>query len=1293
MFKHNDDIAIIGMSCIYPGSPSVKSLWNNILRKRDVTSDPPEGWGHETMYDPDSQGRNDRVYCKRGGFISDYAEFNSFEFGIMPNAIEGSDPAQFLALRLAKEALVDAGYAEKPFNRQATGVILGLSVTINKAHATVAQHSLFIDETLGVIKQLNPELEPDQIAEIRQELKNSIPPFNADTCPGVISNLLTGNIANRLDLQGPNYTLDAACASSSIALNAGIRELQSGASDMMLVGGVQAPTSAATFVVFSLLGALSKRGRLRPFDKNADGTLLGEGLGMIVIKRKEDAIVDGDRIYACIKGLGMASDGKGLGALVPRREGQVLAVERAYQTSGIDKDSIELIEAHGTATIVGDKTEMSTLTEVFGVRKDTMPEKAVGSVKSMIGHSMPAAAMASIMKTALALYNKVLPPTLCDDPNPGLNIEQTPFHINTEVLPWIHSADYPRRAGVNAFGFGGINTHTILEEHVNERTPLFTHDAFSSELFAFAADTKEELRSRIEKVQMYCEREPGASLKNIAFTCADTAGADDAHTDLRAALVADSISQLRERCREANDRLDRDEVPFQNDRHGIYIFAQKDVMRGKVAFLFSGEGSQYPRMLGDLCLHFPEVREAFDNIDRAFWRHKLSPLPGFVVFPRPHCGAQAQKIASELIWEMNYAVVSVLAANHGLYRLLTNLGIKPDALCGHSIGQDYSVFAGGIYKNNDPQMLIDAWIDNEIIAHNIVEQIPHAKLLAVGAAPSGAVRKVLDENDGRIAVAMDNCPNQVIICGTENDIIAAQEKLTRAGALCLMLPFDRGYHTDMYRPLCERIAQHADSSGLQSASIPVYSTSSTQIFPGEPERINKLLIDQWAMPVRFRETVETMYADGYRIFIEVGPNSNLTGFVRDILDKKDHLVVATNEASRPGMNQLQATLGKLFVHRVPFDQKYLFAHRSSEVVQLDKEASAPSTVSTRSKAYKLDLLPQKLKIGRTGLVLRGSKAEFGHKPVAEAQRGRQFGPSAACGGGNDVRAHVMNEHFAAMQRFVASQHNVTPQMITGPPPQAGSNSGSRTTSGVARYHWNIYKSRPGIAAVLCRNEGVNEGLLRDYYLTAREQSAFAKLNGNAGLRGYVLMNLCTAKEAASLHFRNEHRVYLKPGEIETRAEHLKVYCSVLGNRSDLGPIAVALAHCASFTAAITVGSRRSAGGLGFSILDHSRQSRTQARQRIMLYDSELSLLAASGQSAHELQLAVACNAKRAVLNALGAAEDAAGAVEITSFNPQTYAVEFEITTTSPSFSAEPAGERITAQGGRDAHFTYAYALS
>ena len=459
----SQEAAIVGMAGLFPRAPDLASFWENILNKVDAISDPPSDWGGDLVTEIGSVAE-DRIYTSRGGYLGDLASFNPLDFGVMPRAVDGAEPEHFLALRVAYEALADAGLSERDFNRERTAVILGRGTYVNRAGTTVFQHAIASEQLIHVLRKLRPEYAEAELQEIKRELKQQLPPFNAETAPGLVPSVMCGRIANRLDLMGPAYAVDAACASSLVALEIGMEKLASHTADMVLVGGVQVSTSFPITLIFCVLGALSRRGEIRPFQSSADGTLLGEGVGMLVLKRRDDAQKDGDRIYAVVKGVGTASDGRGLGVLAPRVEGEELALRRAYAAANISPTTVGLMEAHGTATPVGDAAELEALNRVFGHNGSTRRRCALGSVKSMIGHTIPAAGAAGLIKAALSLSHKVLPPSIhVDEPSPL--VQESHFYLIDEPRPWISGSLTPRRAGVSAFGFGGINAHVVLEEH------------------------------------------------------------------------------------------------------------------------------------------------------------------------------------------------------------------------------------------------------------------------------------------------------------------------------------------------------------------------------------------------------------------------------------------------------------------------------------------------------------------------------------------------------------------------------------------------------------------------------------------------------------------------------------------------------------------------------------------------------------------------------------------------------------------------------------------------------------
>ncbi len=476
-------IAIVGMSCIFPGAPSLDQFWQNIVGGidsiREVSS---SEWDATTYRNKSSFGK---IYCSRGGFITEYADFNPLEFGIMPSSLRGADPDQFISLRVAAEALRDAGYHHKSFDGERAEIILGRTMAPGAGSLNLIQHGQTVDQVTEILTAVCPQLREDQLELIAQRLKDGLKPCNADTIPAVMPNVLSGRIANKLGFRGRNLILDAACASSLIAVEEAINRLLAGHADLAIAGGVHINSHPYFYQMFCELGALSSSGTIRPFDDNADGTILGEGVGMVVLKRLDDALRDENRIYAVIRGIGSSSDGRGGGTLAPNIAGEALAMRRAYDMAGVSPRTVELLEAHGTGTRLGDFVEMKAVQQVFcdesqDARSDagTKPWCAIGSVKSMIGHTQAASGVAGLIKAALALYHRVLPPTLnVGTPNTQFDWNKSPCYINNSQRTWNTEGEAieratPRRAAVSAFGFGGVNAHAILEEfHFVETTP------------------------------------------------------------------------------------------------------------------------------------------------------------------------------------------------------------------------------------------------------------------------------------------------------------------------------------------------------------------------------------------------------------------------------------------------------------------------------------------------------------------------------------------------------------------------------------------------------------------------------------------------------------------------------------------------------------------------------------------------------------------------------------------------------------------------------------------------------
>lgn len=966
------DVAIIGMAALFPGAADLDAYWRNILAKVDaVTDPPPEAWNPEIHYDPNSTD-TDRVYCKKGGYLGPLAFFDPLANGIPPVAV-GGEPDQWLALQLAHDALLDAGYPQLEDQvRLRTSVVLGKGAYLNTGNLSMVQHGLVISQTLEILKRLHPEYTADDLEVLRHALKQALPPVGPETVSGLIPNVIVGRIANRLDLMGPTYTVDAACASSLIATQLAMRDLLTGECDLALLGGSQVSTPVPILNVFCQLGALSHREQIRPFDKDADGTLLGEGIGMMVLKRLDDAERDGDRIYAVIKGVGVASDGRGVSVMAPRIDGEELALKRAYDAAGISPETVGLVEAHGTGTPVGDVTEIKALARVFGGRDGVVARCAVGSVKSMISHTMPAAGVAGLIKTAMALYQSVLPPTLnCEHPNPKLELEKTPFYLNTQTRPWIHGGPEPRRAGVNAFGFGGINAHVVLEEYHPREPSSRTENSsrsssrqfpthvpdWDSDVCILEAESPASLLAEARELLAYLESPhapaENTSLKNLAYSLAQDLGRCSPGACYRLAIVGTSVSDLRTKLQRAIKRLEAPQCRQIKEQSGIYYSSAPLGPQGKLAFLFPGEGAQYPNMLSDLCINFPEVREAFDEVDRIFSTHPRGYRPSDYIFPPPLVSDAEKQWAETRMWQMDGAIEAVITANHALSLLLTGLKVTPDVIVGHSTGEYSAMRAAGILD-----------LDNQVKLEHFARQlnegytdassnsgVPKAAMLAVGA-PRERVEAIAREAGGQVYVAMDNCLHQAVLVGPTEDVQRALDIVRREALIYEYLTFDRAYHTPLFAPYLEGLAQAFSKIPVYSPRVPIYSCTTGTPYPADPTEIRKLILDHWIYAVEFRRTIEALHDDGVRLFVEVGPRGNLTSFVDDILRGRQYWAVPTNVQRRSGITQVNHLVGMLAVQGINLDVGYLFTRRDAQRIDWrgnDQATNAKGSTGPRLK--------------------------------------------------------------------------------------------------------------------------------------------------------------------------------------------------------------------------------------------------------------------------------------------------------------------------------------------------------
>ncbi|MDN5421786.1 MAG: SDR family NAD(P)-dependent oxidoreductase [Chryseobacterium sp.] len=876
------DVAIVGMECIFPGAKNLEEYWRNIILGKDsVTEVPDERWNKELYYLPDSDGP-DVSHSKWGGFIPKI-DFDPLAFGIPPQSLAAIEPTQLLTLLVAKRAMEDAGYGEKQINRENISVIIGAEGGNDLANSYSFR---------GYYKQV--------FGELHEEVKQAFPHTTEDSFPGILANVIAGRITNRLDLGGRNFTVDAACASSLAAIDLACQELILGKSDMVLAGGADLHNGINDYLMFSSTHALSRKGRCATFDGDADGIALGEGVAILVLKRYEDAVRDGDRIYSVIKGVGGSSDGKALGLTAPRKIGQVRALERAYSQAGISPAAVGLVEAHGTGTVVGDKTELSALTNLFS-RSGAIPGQThLGSVKTQIGHTKCAAGLAGLIKASLAVYHGVKPPTLhLQQPNAYYNAETSPFAFYAESGLW---SEKNRYAGISAFGFGGTNFHTVIANHPKQNDSAVLQ-LWPSELFVFRGETYDEAKIKLAQIKSLLEINDDIPLKDMAYSLA--VGSEK---PIQLSIVADTTEHLM-----MNIELSLSGIESKD----TFTVNRRD---GKVAFLFPGQGSQRINMARDLFVAFPAMRNLIDGY----------PELEKVVFPSATFNEAALKQQKETIKDTRLAQPILGIVDLALAKLLQSLDIVPDMVAGHSYGELPALCFAGVFEE---EKLVDLSIQRAHAILDSVEDGDPGTMIAVSTTRE-LLQPILDKTEGCYPVNY-NAPTQCVVAGSTPAINKLMEILKQERISAKKLEVACAFHSPLLaksKGLYDEVLKDIPFSEMQ---IPVWSNTSAKVYPTSPSEIKERLTDHLVQPVRFVEEIQAMYEDGARIFIEVGPGKVLSGLTKSCLEK-DQLILYVEDSNRNKLSHLLSMLAQYLGTGRNFSIEKLFDGRNARLIQIDQ---------------------------------------------------------------------------------------------------------------------------------------------------------------------------------------------------------------------------------------------------------------------------------------------------------------------------------------------------------------------
>ena len=933
MSKNNlEPIAVVGIGAIMPGALSKDEFWKNITEgKNSIIEVPQDRWDYRLFYSED-RSAPDKTYTKIGGFITGF-KFNSLKYRIPPSVAKQMDSIQHLALETASMALEDAGYDKKDFDRSRTAVIIANAMGgIKNEYSNTRIYKAFYYDMLRHSEHfaaLPPAEQEAIIEDVEASVNAKFLPITEDSMPGELPNVISGRVANVFNLNGTSFSIDAACASSIAALDQAVNGLRVGNYDMALCGGVDQMMSPAAYIKFCKIGALSADGSFA-FDARANGFVMAEGAGMVILKRLSDAERDGDKIYGVIRAIGASSDGKGKGITAPNPKGQKLAIENTFKQLDYTPGEVGLMEAHGTATKVGDATELAALDEVF---KPYAPAGSIGlgSIKSQIGHAKAAAGIASVIKVMLALHNKVLPPSInFETPNPIVDWASTPFKVITQARPW--ETDKIRRANVSSFGFGGTNFHLAAEEYhpalsakkavpsaISEnqenKTMAQTQNAdgkyellvpmekLQGDMLVFSGESKQDLFNELNQAVQSIQGDPlyliKAAYKNHTAS----------YKQYAVSINAESPVKLKEKIeffiKTASSSDVWSEPSLYLKMKGIYPFYNHSE-KPKVCFMFPGQGSQYVDMMKDLASKYKVVRDTFAEADVILKEIAGTTLTD-VIWSKEGESKEEYKKREEGIKQTQITQPAILTANVAMMRLLYQFGIKPDVTMGHSLGEYGAAVAAGVLSFPDA---IRAVTTRGTAMANI--KVPDCGKMAAIAASVDKIEPELKKISGYVAVANKNCPTQTVIAGESKSVDDAVALFTSMGIQSVLVPVSHAFHSAIVRPASTVYREFLNGLTINAPKLPITSNVSADFYPSDPSKIRDMMVEQIMSSVEWIKQVELAYARGVRLFIEVGPKRVLSAFVTSTLsDKKDIRVLASNHPKRGGITEFNDLMANL----------------------------------------------------------------------------------------------------------------------------------------------------------------------------------------------------------------------------------------------------------------------------------------------------------------------------------------------------------------------------------------------
>lgn len=956
-----EKIAIIGLGCVFPDAPDFTEYWRNIVEGKDSVRDlSGEFWEASDFYDPDPKAP-DKFYTTMGAIV-DPVEFDSMEFGISPKVMQSTSTEQLFALIAARQALIDAGFYgknAKPFNREKTGVIISSPTGKNAFELSHRSEAPKIRKIL-----VNNGIPEDVADRVMEKYKASLGEWTEDNNPGYIPNVVAGRIANRFDLGGTSCSVDAACASSLASLKFAIDELQNGNCDVMLAGGASLDASVTAFISFCKTPAISKKGKITPFDAGADGMILGDGVGIVVLKRLSDAQRDGDKIYAVVRGVGTSGDGRAKSIYAPSKEGQIRALRRAYENAEVEPATIGLIEAHGTGTAAGDACEISAISEVY--QKDSHSrDTVIGSVKSQIGHLRMSAGVAGFIKAALALHEKTLPASInMSEPNPVL--VDSNLCVLSKPKAWIINDSQPvRRAAVSSFGFGGTNYHIVMEEADSDYEDAYRVTPSPMGVM-FSAKTKEELASSIQALAEGMESDPRLWYRDEYRYHKYPKGS------VRLAFTAKTAAEVKEKCANALSLLEKNtrESWVQSE---IAYSAKPADMAEKVAVLFSGQGTQELDMLSEMAMGYPEMRQAITKADNVMLAENGTPVSRLVY---PNCLTEEEKAEAAKKLQQTANTQPVLASMEaGLYNVAKSRGLKADLMIGHSFGELVALWADGVWSY---ETLIRVAKERGSYMGALAGDTAMSAVMADKKTVAGYIKAFR-----HVYLANENSASQTVVSGDRNEIELLEKKLEENGIKAVRLKVSGAFHSPYMEQAAKDFREFLSRQEIGCSSGKVIANCDGKPYSlNDREKIADTLQKQLVNAVLFRTSIEGAYEQGARVFVEVGSGKVLSNLTKNILEGKEHEVITLcPDKNKDSMVQFEFAMAQLAVLGFDIaDDKYRVLPSEELILKKTKTSYAvneevfvlPNHQKTRDDALKPD--PEAIRKNQESMVAAAAKA-------------------------------------------------------------------------------------------------------------------------------------------------------------------------------------------------------------------------------------------------------------------------------------------------------------------------------